>query len=623
VIFSNRALFELTHFQSLGHKLGTFCVEGPEPRPNGLSESEKEKLKEYAAKAMALMVDRRKTLRDRLSSNVISDELRRHAAVTTNLGGLLYTSGCAVTAMRLFQESVQTIMHVEGEEGGAGKPPTDRQEAMAQFLTLLSVEHIPAASREELIRKIAALYTQSTPDVDASPQDGTSASPANFIPGLFSSGSKLKGASSPRPLPGLVFSEVFKIDMDDTSKDEDVPDPERPFTVSLGHCSKATLFNMGLVHYCWESPDMALQFFHLAASVSHKMSPLAYDPVDLGCVNNMAQIHLQYGRSSDAMKMLEEALTRGNETLAAMYSKTDTGSDSEDQASLRSDTSTPLEELEARRTRRLRRKLARTVLNMGHVHFYNCEYEAAMATCRDALGLLGDSTEQSEVAAVWFNMSMLFHHQSNEQQAMVYLDKYLGLACKVVGHGHVQIADALYRKGVIAYEIGNLEECMTAVNEALKIWRLELGEYHSLLVKPLGLIGKVHLAKAEYDSALEALTQSLEIQRKAWSDGLDHSFDVAQTLLEVGRAYHAKADLKSSLETYLEVADLARNYFGEGHAFVARIVAMIGNLYAESGQVEESVAFLAEAAMIRKEQGLPFESNGAHDIEETGAGGGR
>lgn len=104
-----------------GYKLGTFCVEGPEPRPKGLTEREEERLKGYASKAMELMVERRRILQERLSNNRVSIELQRYAAVVNNLGVLLYAHSDSFTAMRLFQEGVQTLMYVE-QEGQGGIP---------------------------------------------------------------------------------------------------------------------------------------------------------------------------------------------------------------------------------------------------------------------------------------------------------------------------------------------------------------------------------------------------------------------------------------------------------------------------------------------------------------------
>ena len=257
---------------------------------------QKEKLKEYAAKTVEMMVERRKLLRDRLSCSKVSKELQKHAGVATSLGDIMYVDGDYITAMRLYQESVQTIMYVE-EDGNGALPPDERQEAMAQLLMLLSNESIPEQSRKELVDKVKALYEH--------PKDESNAANANTVidglPGLFYDVSKLKGASSDRPLPGLFFNEVFKIEFGDALE---LPNQkthnldELPFTVPLAECSKAALFNMGQIHYHWGSQDTALQFFHLAASVGHKMSPLAFDPIDLG----------EYGHFIRQFALLEETL---------------------------------------------------------------------------------------------------------------------------------------------------------------------------------------------------------------------------------------------------------------------------------------------------------------------------
>jgi tetratricopeptide (TPR) repeat protein len=604
-----------------------------------LNEQEQEKLKEYAAKTMELMVERRKNLRDRLSNNAnaIGNELRMHSAVTTNLGDLVHVSGDSVTAMRLFQESVQTIMYIEEQDGHGTniKPSPERQEEMAQFLTLLSVESISVESRKDIMGKVAALYkvsddstTAATTNAVAADKDKAKAANASGnlvegIPGLFSNvNSKLKGMdSAPRPLPCLVFAETFKIDLVDHSdeKYKGFPLDELPFTVSLGECAKATLFNMGLVHYHWKSPEMALQLFHLAASVSHKFSPLAFDPVDLACVNNMAQIHLQYRRPDDAMKMLKEALARGNKTLADMYSQMESSGGGSDEVLGESNESpqtppttsastkaTAEEEEEAAcRSRRLRRKLARTVLNMGHVHFFNCDYDAAMKSCREAMPLLDHSMKVEEVAAVWYNMSLIYYHQGNgstsQAQALTYLDKFLDLACKLNGPDHVQNADALYRKGLIQYEMGNVDDCMGPLNESLRIRRLCYGDSHGLVAESLSVLGRVHLARDdEVDLAVKVLTECCEVQRQLLN-GQDLTFEISLSLLDLGRAYQAVGDLRASLATYLEVMEWARKFFGARHAFVARIAGIIGNLQTESGQADLSKHFLEEAAGIQKE----------------------
>lgn len=563
-------------------------MEGPQPRPEGLSLKEQDKLKEYARRTVELMVDRRKKLEERLSATPVNAELRRHAAIVTNLGAILYRYGDCVTAMKLFQEGVQTLMYVEEDTNG-GLPSRERQVQMAHLLSLLSSEANTQASREVLIRKVIDLVTDNVSD--GTTASGAAATPAicrtcvvDGIPGLFSPMSRLKGANARQHLPGLVFAEAFEVTVEAT--DYSKPIDERQFIIPIEQCSKATLFNMGLIHYHWGSPESAVQFFDLAASLSHAnaQTPLAFDPVVLGCLNNMAQIHLQFGKPHDAMEMLSDALTRGNAALAALYENST---------------------LDAR-TRRLRRKLSRTVTNMGHVHFFNSDYDAAMVACNDALRLLHTNIDDMEAAAAWFNIGILQHHKGERTNALKYLDMFLVRVRVLLGPKHLQMADGLFRRGMILFEMGNLYESMKPLNEALSIRQTLLGPKHSAVAETLCLIGKVLQSREEYDFALNALQEGLAIQREAaGEDGL--SFEAAQTLLDVGRAYHSKGNLQESLTVYKEVGALTRKFFGDRHPFVARLDIIIGNLLLEDGNVDDSLGLFAEATQIQQEQGLPVE----------------
>lgn len=540
------------------------------------------------------MVNRRKKLEERLSSSPANANLRRHAAISTNLGAILYRNGECVIAMMLFQQGVQTLMHVE-EDKNSDIPLEERQDEMSDLLTLLSAETNTPESTEALIRKVAALFTPNK-EKPASGATGALAAESvcrncniDCIPGLFSPTSRLKGTNARQRMPGLVFAEAFQVTMETT--DESKPIDERQFIIPIEQCSKATLFNMGLIHYHWGSPDTAVQFFDLAASLSHANAhtPLAFDPVVLGCLNNMSQIHLQFGRPRDSMEMLSDALTRGNAALASLYAAGErAGSMNQDAA----------------RTRRLRRKLSRTVMNMGHVHFFNCDYDAAMVACHDALRLLHTNIDDMEAAAVWYNIAMLRHHKGDRVGALEYLDKFLERVKILMGPRHLQMAEGLCRRGMILFEMGKLYECMKPLNEALIIRRERSKPNNLAVAETLGLIGNVLQAREEYDFALNALQEGLAIQRAiAGEDGL--SFEGAQTLLEVGRAYHAQGKLEESLKVYKEVDAITRKFFGDRHLFVARLDVIIGNLYLETGKVDDSVALFQEAAEINQEQGLP------------------
>lgn len=360
---------------------------------------------------------------------------------------------------------------------------------------------------------------------------------------------------------------------------------------------------MGLIHYQAGAADTAVQFFDLAASLSAKSTPVAFDPVVLGCLNNMAQINLQYRRPNDAMEMLSDALARGNAALANLYAECDRSSDMSQS-----------DEEDIKYSRRLRRKLARTVLNMAHVRFFNCEYSSAMAACMDALRLMHNNLEEMEVAAIWYNIALNHYHQGNKAEALVNFDKFVDMVLKLRGANHYQLADVYHRQGQIYFEMGNLYKGVKPLNEALRLRRLVLGENHVLVAETLCLQGQIYQAREEFDFALTALSQAVEIQRINSREEKNVSFDLAHTLIQLGRTYHWKGEIHKSLEAYLEAAQLTKSFFGERHLFVARIESILGTLYLEIGKVADATAAFERATKIKREQGLPDEDCLAPDI---------
>jgi tetratricopeptide (TPR) repeat protein len=583
-----------------GYKIGTFCVEGPEPRPEGLSPEEERQLKGYAAKAMDLMVERREQLSEKLRGP-IQHNLRLHASVTTNLGGALCRVGEFHAAMRLFQESVQTLMWEE--DASVPVPPVDRQQEMLQLLNHLSQDDISPGHRRALLKRICSLTgAPSTFDDDegmSNPESGTTTTTADkgtvegSIPGLFSEHiSRLKGYAERRHENPLIFGEPFQISLEEPT-DKDRPVDFRTFIIPLNQCAKATLFNMGLIHYQWKSPDTAMQFFDLAASLSQANTPITFDPVVLGCLNNMAQINLQYGRPNDAMGLLSDALTRGNAALAAMYEEC-RGSGG----------ISPCEfELDVL-SRRLRRKLARTVMNMGHVHYFNCDYDASLQTCIDAMKLLhATNFEDMEAAAAWYNIAMLHHLKGNHQVAIENLDKFLDRAVQLVGRSSSQVASALYRKALVLFEMGEVVGSLDPLNDSLAIRRAVLGSSHEDVAESLVQVGKVRQALEEYDVALQALEEGIAILR-ARPNG-ERTLETALALLELGRVQHSRGNRPEAIKAYEEVIDTAQGVFGERHPFIARLLIILGNLRAEVGDVDESRALFERASTINQEHGLP------------------
>jgi tetratricopeptide (TPR) repeat protein len=153
-----------------------------------------------------------------------------------------------------------------------------------------------------------------------------------------------------------------------------------------------------------------------------------------------------------------------------------------------------------------------------------------------------------------------------------------------------------------------MNESMTYLNDALKLRRELLGETDPAVAESLCMIGKVLLQHNEHDKALQAFQMGLAVQRETLKKAIrgTHedqllSFEVAQTLLEIGRVYHAQKNLNEAVSAYLEVDELTRKFFGPSHMFVRRVDTIIGNLYMDLGETEKSKYYLDEAFQIQQQ----------------------
>lgn len=217
--------------------------------------------------------------------------------------------------------------------------------------------------------------------------------------------------------------------------------------------------------------------------------------------------------------------------------------------------------------------------------------------------LLHANMEDPEVAAVWFNTGVLHYNKGNKLEAIGDLDNFMECARKLVGSNHLQLAEGLHRKGQILFEMGDLYGAMKPVSEALFIRNHHLGYSHVVVAESLALMGRILLEREEYDFAVSSLERSLTIHRHIARDhGLP--FEVAQCMLDLGRALHFCDRLQESLLIYSEVHLVARNFFGPRHPFVARIDNIVGNVHLELGGIGLAVEDFTDSSRIHIENNI-------------------
>jgi tetratricopeptide (TPR) repeat protein len=543
---------------------------------------------------------------------VVDDFFHRHAAALNNVGATLVQRGDSVTAMHVLQRSVQTLMQAEAKVD-LKTSSKEKQDEMELFLESMLLKTQEGHDTEEQ-SQTAQVNPQESARATVNPNLS-----AKAIPGIFRPATKFKVARRPEDaiLLSLSFSDPFFIKM--SGKAESCPGlKKRRADVALSddlcgevfmeQTSEASLFNMGLVHIQWGCFDSAIQLFQLAISVSTpkgNTTPKLLNPIVLAALSNIGQICCQLGRTEEAIRFYADAMARGNAALALLRDREEAEQQEAEQQEAAGKPSSVDASLAS-----LHRILARILMNLGCAKFTACAYGEAQRACEDALRLLHDQLTDLDKAAIWFNLAMVQEYQQNRIQAIEYYDMFLEAASTLVGPDHPNVADALFREGCAYYDIGQLHKALPPLLKALTI-RLRInGDHHCSVAEVYHHIGKVLQAREEYEDALSSLTKALNIQRELFQQGNDGEIwlQLAETLLNVGRLYHAQGKIFESLQTYREVVSISVGIFGEHHPQIARMHVIVANLELELGHVSQSLSNFTEAARIELDQGRPVES---------------
>jgi tetratricopeptide (TPR) repeat protein len=526
--------------------------------------------------------------------------------------------GEMLNAMRVLQQSVQTMMLTEDDATATPQEGAPNAEQSQNWLNRLSEERRGDADSPPPMKRPASFPLSEEDKLNNCRQYG--------IPGLFGSLSKIRNSSASSERPILTFPDSFHVEVDASGVQplKKASSKKSIFLSPFHQCSKATLFNMGLIHYSWGSDDSAVQFFELAISLASSTPPINPDLIILACLNNIGQIRLQCGRTPEATALFNDALARGKASFAlidkdgrsrpsshlsstpsitADANATGGGADTQPTSAL----SPVPASTSSRSPTPLHRFLARTLMNIGQVYFCNCDFTSSKRTWLDALRLLHPRTPDFKAAALEYNMGLLHHHQNERVQAIEQLDLFLEKATRLLGgRNHLQVAAALHRKGWIYFEMGDLYKSMKPLTESLHIRTQLLGPKHALVAQSLFKLAKVLQEREEYEWASKALEDCLQVRRSLCPEG-EGSLEVTQTLMELGRTYHARGQREASVEAYLEVIRLTQRFFGHRHKYVARIQNIVGNLYLEMDQVGKAMIYLVNAMRIHVEEGLPID----------------
>lgn len=144
------------------------------------------------------------------------------------------------------------------------------------------------------------------------------------------------------------------------------------------------------------------------------------------------------------------------------------------------------------------------------------------------------------------------------------------IECSKVVDAREYVATVLNKLGNRHYEEGNFDAALKAYKEGLEIERKVLDEFHPNIVITLTNMGEIHKIRGDYQLALRSYREAYKIQRKQQSHGMnecdiDLRREICLTLMRVATIHFETKYYDKALKTYERILRIQREIVGENN----------------------------------------------------------
>lgn len=250
---------------------------------------------------------------------------------------------------------------------------------------------------------------------------------------------------------------------------------------------------------------------------------------------------------------------------------------------------------------------SRILNSSGSNSFIEDELDDLLECLKLRKSLYGD--DHSEVAFVYNSIGNVYSKRDNDDEAM---NSYIeALRIYRVHHGdcHPSIASTLQNIGNAHYRLGKKELAIQCMKQVLFIWEKEYGDNHSKIVETLQNLGKLYSLHGNHEQALKILQRALDMrlrqQEQEGGSGIKdtgkNNLLMARIMNTMGNVYADTGNLDMALKSQSESLRIKKLELGTLHASVAISLIDLGTIYHRLGDLDEAISFCKEALSIQKE----------------------
>lgn len=230
------------------------------------------------------------------------------------------------------------------------------------------------------------------------------------------------------------------------------------------------------------------------------------------------------------------------------------------------------------------------------------DYIEALRLCNEALKIRREhlGPEHIDTCDTLFNIATMLDECGNSREAMKIFTEVVTVYRHTTGSDSIEVAHCFQSIGVLHIKLLDEDLAIRALVEALRIYRLAGAESLSI-ASVLFHLGKIYVAREEYEKALESLTQSLKTRDKELDDD---STDIADTCDLLGIIYAKKKSNSSALNFYRRAYKIYDRVFGGKSIQSVTVLTKIAGALLDDGNYDQALATFQEClAIVKIEKG--------------------
>ena len=225
------------------------------------------------------------------------------------------------------------------------------------------------------------------------------------------------------------------------------------------------------------------------------------------------------------------------------------------------------------------------------------EYNLSYDKLTRAASLMQGSRDSALLTEIHFQQAKCLRKKDRQQEALALLEQVLGYWQGVYGTQHEKTGDALYVQGFCQMDLKMYAQARHNLDEALKIFRKNAGEYHFKTAGTLNLIGILHLRETGWNEALPYFQQAMRI----YSAIPPHLY-AAFTYFNLGLYYTNQRNFPEAIKNLEKSMAIRKQFLPAGHQDFYSVFRQLAICYSESGNLDKAAQAEMKGLKIAEEK---------------------